>query len=901
MALIAGTRLGPYEILTAIGAGGLGEVYRARDTKLHRDVAIKVLPDLFAGDAERLARFEREARTLAALNHPHIAQVFGVEESGKIHALVMEFVEGDDLAERISKSGRIPIEDALPIAVQIAEALEAAHEQGIIHRDLKPANIKVRPDGTVKVLDFGLAKAFDTGHGQPGHHDAAQSPTITSPFQMSQLGVILGTAGYMAPEQAKGKPIDKRADIWAFGCVLYEMLTGKRPFAGEDVTDTLAAIVRADPDWSALPADTPLHTRRLLARCLVKDAKQRLRDIGDARIGLEETIAGGARGDEPSPSSRPRNATSARWLAAMVPLVVAAAALGWWMRQTPQPGLVRKFELASDGVQQSLGIAPVIAPDGSGVAYVSNGRLMIRQLDQLAARELAAPTGGVEGLFWSPDGAFVGYAAGRRLWKVSRGGGSGTAICGLPETGRVLGASWGADDAIAFSVWRGSLYKVPAGGGTPAVLLALNPATETDFHDPRFLPGGRDLIYVVHPRDAPVRQVEVLRGAARTVLFDAGADAVSEAGYSPTGHLVFTRSGNNTGLWAVPFDLAGMKVSGTPFPIAAGGAGASVAADGTLAYVAVSVGNELDQLVWVDRSGRTTEAIGDPRLAIADPALSPDGQRVAFTADDNDNRDVWVHDLARGSASRLTTGPERESDPAWGPRGDVLLFARVPRTNSLMARIFARNVNEGTEERPLVDGRFPRLAPDGRLLVYTNVVTGTGALSLARLPEGSGPVVPVPWPPGSGGEERGGAISPDGSLIAYASSETGHLELYLRGFPDGRGKWPVSADGGRLPRWARDSGELFFMGGTGPSDRSLMVVPVRRDGPSVIVGKPTALYKDPEISTRMVTPGFDVTADGQRILTVKRAEQKDGRTASAPTGPRLVVVQNWVAEFAQKR
>jgi WD40 repeat protein len=895
MALSPGARLGSYEILSAIGAGGMGEVYRARDTKLHRDVAIKVLPDLFATDPERLARFEREARTLASLNHPHIAQVHGVEGT----ALVMELVEGEDLAERIARAGAIPIEEVLPIAHQIAEALEAAHEQGIIHRDLKPANIKVTDDGTVKVLDFGLAKALAPADaGSPGTRQSVEnSPTITSPFQMSQLGVILGTAAYMAPEQAKGKPVDKRADIWAFGCVLYEMLTGKRPFVGEDVTDTLAAIVRAEPDWSTLPVRTPGAIRELLRRCLEKNPKRRLRDIGDARIALDDVIEGAGRADiSASPSGR--RGVSPLWFVAMIPLVLAATATGWLLKRSPAPQPLRKFELTAEGLKRALAVAPVIAPDGGSLAYVSNGRLMIRQLDQLTPRELAAAEDGlVEAPFWSPDGAFLGYGSGRKLWKVSRSGGDSVVICGLPESGRMLGATWGADDTIVFSAWRGSMYRVSARGGTASVLLEMNPATEIDFHDPHFLPDGRGLLFIAHPKFGPIHQVQSLTGGARAVVFDTGADAVTESSYLPTGHLMFTRTGTNSGIWAVPFDLSRMKVSAEPFLVAAGGASASAAADGALLYVSVSRGNELEQLVWLDRTGHTVETIGNPRPTISDPTLSPDGKRVAFAAQEADNVDIWVQDLSRGGAMRVTSGPEPEVEPAWSPRGDLLAFARVPRTNALQARIFARNVDEGTGERDLVEGRMPSLSPDGRLLVF---MSPDVMLKVARLPDGSGPATPVDWTPASK-NERGGEVSPDGRLLAYVSAESGRPEVYLRGFPDGQGRWPVSTDGGREPHWARESGELFFLGGTGPSDRWLMVVTVTRAGAAVSVGKPTALYKDAEVTFRTVAAGFDVTSDGQRIVTVKRAPSKDPRRTIGDDAPQMILVQNWVAEFAKTR
>lgn len=891
MPLTVGTRLGPYEILASIGAGGMGEVYRARDTRLDRDVAIKIVPELFATDPDRLIRFEREAKTLASLNHPNIAHIHGIEGADIVRALVMEFVDGEDLAQRIAR-GPIPVEEALPVALQIADALEAAHDRAVIHRDLKPANIKVRDDGTVKVLDFGLSKALDPRWSTP---DLANSPTLTSPA--TQLGVILGTAAYMAPEQAKGKTVDKRADIWSFGVVLFEMLAGRSPFAAESVTEVLAHIVSRDPDWMLLPADTPPTVRHLLKRCLERDPKRRLRDIGDARFALEEGV------NRSVAAAVPAAAPTRGWysLVAFAALggVLMAVGAAWVLWPAPSDRPLRKFELPLDGLQVSLGTAPIISPDGRSLAFVANGSLHVRHLDQLASQPLASAADGsdVSTPFWSPDGAFVGYVGEKKLWKVPRTGGERAAICSLPASGQIVGASWGADDVIVFAAWRDALYQVSSRGGSPTVLLQ-NDASEIDFHDPHFLPDGRHVIFVVHPKAGAVNKVEMLHAGVRTTLFELGDATVVAPHYSPTGHLAFSRGGSNSGVWAVPFDLSNFATTGEAFPVAAGGFRPSVGADGTLLYVATSPGTDVAQLAWVDRRGRIIEPVGSPREAIHHAVLSPDGRRIAFSVQENENADIWIHDLARAVSQRFTSSPEFEVESAWSPRGDVLTFVRVLRSNSLQGQIVVKRLDDETSERVLGDGRSPDLSPDGALLMFTNPIEGMGRLGLVRI-GGDGAPTPVNWP--GGPDERDGVISPDGRLIAYESSASGQFEVYVRSFPDGRGRWQVSADGGRDPRWARASGELFYVGGSGPTERVVTSVDVRRTGRTVSIGTPRGLFKGSSaILSGRFFGSFDVSADGRRLLMVTRADSKPGDAVTASVEPRLVVVQNWFAEFAKR-
>src|SRR4051812_12032723 len=605
MSLSPGIRLGPYEIVALVGAGGMGEVYRARDPKLQRDVAIKVLPALFARDPERLARFEREARTLAALNHPHIAQVYGVvdlpTEAGG-HALVLEFVDGDDLAQRIAR-GPVPLDEALPLAAQIAEALEAAHEQGIVHRDLKPANIKARADGDVKVLDFGLAKALAAA--DPAARDVLpdaieNSPTITSPFQMSRVGVILGTAAYMAPEQAKGKPVDKRADIWAFGCVLFEMLTGVRPFAGEDVTDTLAAIVRGEPDWSLLPADTPPALRILLRRCLTKDRRERLPDIGAARLELKDAQLPGATRDAAQARAAPPRRAMLPWALLGAVMLASIAALWFGLRSRPAPDtrVYKSVILPPGPLSGAPALRMQISPDGRRLAFVAadeSGRmqLWVRPLDGFAAQPLTGTTNAAAP-FWAPDSRRIGFSADGKLKKVDTRDGTVTTIC---AGGLAPPATWNADDVILFSPIGGGISRVAAEGGTPVPVTRLG-AGERVHIAPFFLPDGRHFLFTAGRSEAGRAGVFVgsLESPDTVRLLDLSTNTM----YSDR-HLLFMR---DTTLMAQPFDPGTATLSGAPMPIAEGvqinmatGTGAfSVSQSGVLVYqTGTSAGT---QLTW---------------------------------------------------------------------------------------------------------------------------------------------------------------------------------------------------------------------------------------------------------------------------------------------------------------
>jgi serine/threonine-protein kinase len=592
MSLDSGTRLGPYEIVALLGAGGMGEVYRARDTTLGRSVAIKILPAAVATDADRLARFAREATTLASLNHPHIAQVYGFERTGDMRALVMELVEGEDLAQRLTR-GAIPLDEALPIARQIAEALEAAHDAGIVHRDLKPANIKLRSDGTVKVLDFGLAKALDPAGRDSGGalisgatvaRDPLHSPTMASPGAMTGMGVILGTAAYMAPEQARGKAVDRRADIWAFGVVLFEMLTGRLAFHGDTISDTVAAVLTRELDWRAMPPATPESVRGLLRRCLDREPRRRLQAIGEARVVLENP---GATRFTAGTCSRPRPGLAdarRRRRGRRRPLWrrLAGAAFPGTTREA-----VRKVDLAVTDLDANSGRAPAISPDGSRVAFVAGGRLHVRRLDSLDITEL--PDSDEVGYSsWSPDSRHLAYVRRGRAWKVSTEGGAPTELGPVPpDMAGSASSVWMSDGQVVFA---GSdtigLWTVPAaGGGSGREMLALDRSDETDFHEIAALPDNRGLIFTVHRRNRQPDMIAALAGGSRKVLLEIPGESLRYPVYSPTGHLLYERETTNPGIWAVPFSLQRLETTGAPMLVVSRGRTPSLGADGTLAFV----------------------------------------------------------------------------------------------------------------------------------------------------------------------------------------------------------------------------------------------------------------------------------------------------------------------------
>ena len=900
MALTSGVRLGPYEIAAPIGAGGMGEVYRARDTRLNRDVALKVLPDTFAADPDRLARFRREAQVLAALNHPNIAAIHGLEETGGgVSALVLELVEGPTLADRIAQ-GPIPLDEALPIARQIAEALEAAHERGIIHRDLKPANVKVREDGTVKVLDFGLAKALE---GEPAAADVSQSPTLS--VAATRAGVILGTAAYMAPEQARGKAVDRRADIWAFGCVLYEMLTGRRAFGGDDLTDTLAFIITKEPDWSTLPANCPDAIRTLLKRCMEKDRQKRLPHIGVARIECAEGFAGVAPAQ--AAAIRPKGVASngrVAWSLAAV-FLAAAIAFGVTAFRTPERtdlGVITRFVVnLPTGEQFSNTGRPAVAisPLGTHIVYSANGRLDLRALDQLER----VPVRGTEGNpsdgtssrhpFFSPDGQWIAFWQSGQLKKVSVTGGAPVTICAATIP---FGATWGTDDTILFGAGPDGISRVSAAGGTPEVLITVDAGQSA--HGPQMLPGGRAVLFTLRPQggawDESQIVVQSLDVDDRKVLIDGGTDAR----YVPTGHLVYALQGT---LLAVPFDVDALEVTGGPVPLVeniarpgleqTGAAHFSVSADGTLVYIpdaAGAIGNPRGTLVWVDREGRE-EPLTAPARAYGLPRLSPDGQRIALEVQD-EQRDIWIWHLTGETLTRLTLNPAQDQSPVWTPDGRRVIFSST--RTGVLDLFWQLSDGTGAVERLLesVIAQFPTsVSPDGTKLVVRRGLQG-GDLMLLPL-QGERRLEPLVQ---TRFQETNAEISPGGRWLAYESNESGRPEIYVRPFPNvNDGRWQVSAGGGMRPLWARSGQELFYL----TPDFVLMRAPISST-PVFKSGNPVKMFDASAYSPRR-GPGrtYDVSPDGRRFLMIKPSTEGAQQTRPPDS---VIVVQNWFEELKKR-
>ena len=891
MALAPGSSVGHYRIVGSLGAGGMGEVYRAHDTKLGREVALKILPDAVSADAERRARFAREARALASLNHPNIAQVHGFEDGEPTSALIMELVEGEDLSGCIRR-GAIPYDEALAIARQIGEALQAAHDRGIVHRDLKPGNIKVREDGTVKVLDFGLAKALDqgSGSGDQGSGNLSHSPTITTPA-MTLQGVILGTAAYMAPEQAKGRVVDKRADIWAFGCVLYEMLTGRKAFAGDDVSDTLASILKSDVDWNGVPPQAV----RLIRKCLEKDPKYRLHDIGDAWDLLDEQAAR----VEPAPSR-------SSWLPWALAALFAVSTIGVvslrLLEPPPSPPPSARF-LILPPVRQDFGIYLSLSPDGRRLAFTSgqgggavSATLWVRDLESLEARPLPG-TENSSSPFWSPDGKFIAFADGATLKKIEVSGGSPQKIADAP-TAVGMGA-WNKDGVIVFGTrGLGPLYRVPASGGTPVPLSSINELQADRGHSfPVFLPDQKRVLYVrLSGRDdvegVYVRSIDDKPdqdSGARLLRVTLGPLAIADHGQGR--QLLFIRDGT---LMSQPFDADRVQLSGDAQPVAehVGSAGSfAFFASGAdvLAYrTGTSTPVNAEQLTWHDRKGNELSRIGEPlpvSTGTFSVAIAPDGRRAAVMISQVLAPDLWLVDLERGLPTRLTSSEAPDTAPVWSPDSRRLAFRSSLAGNSAFD-LYWKDVNGTAEETPiapkLTPGQPSDWSPDGRFILFTRA-PDPSSVDIFALPVEQKLVQPILQTPFA---ESAARLSPDGRWMAYISNESGQNEVYVRPFTvaaDGKAsvgaKWRVSTTGGVVPRWRRDGRELFYRSAAG----DFMAVDVDAAGETIQTTLPRRLF--PAI------PGvhaWDVTADGQRFLISNPL-----RSTAAPVADPITVVLNW--------
>jgi Tol biopolymer transport system component len=906
MPLTPGTSLGPYRILSALGAGGMGEVYRAQHIRLGREVAIKVLPESMADSPDRRSRFEREARVLGALNHPNIATLHGLEDCGDQTLLEMELVAGETLAERI-RSGPLPPVEAISIFKQVAEALEAAHDQGIIHRDLKPANLKITPEGRVKVLDFGLAKALEL---ESRSAEAAQGATFAT---RTHDGMIFGTAAYMSPEQVRGKPLDRRTDIWSFGCMLYEALTGGAPFEADTISDTLAAVLKEDPDWRALPA-APLGLQRLVRRCLKKDPRERLHDIGDARLDLEEALTESAALTVPLPGrgswriSR-RHAALAGLLAAAT---IAAIAAAWGAGRHTRPEAPRRFVVpVPAGYVLERGPEPsfVLSPDGSRVVFVAlqpggGTQLFLRPLNRFEATPIPN-TQGASAPFFSSDGRWVGFHASGALHRVSTEGGPPLKIADTPA---VWSAAWGADDHIVFATAIGSngLRRVSADGGTPEE-LTLPKAEEGELQHafPQLLPGGERVLFSILTKEGWQPAVLSLKTREWQALRRV-TPGHTPAHFAASGHLMYAQA--NGGLVAVPFSPARGELTGSAIPLLEridmrqGGSPFAISPAGTLAYLPARTELPRRALVMVDREGRATP-LPAPRGPYLHPRLSRDGSRLVVGIESETGGDIWIHDIERGTRTRLTSGG-LNGFPLWGPGGSQITFQATASPGRFS--LFALPAHGGIPE-PLL-GDPPREESGALAGAMASLLPGT----MPR-PGTASPHVPMSWSPDgeflafderkSGAQRdvwvltRGGdpapfvltafdewspTFSPDGHWLAYVSNETGRHEVYVQPYPGPGAKWPISTDGGTEPVWSPDGGSLFYRRG-----EQVVMVPVQTT-PEFSAGVARVLFEGP-FEVLDGARNYDVAPDGQRFVMIRRD--------ASDVPQRFHVISNWFEEL----
>jgi serine/threonine-protein kinase len=890
MALTAGTKLAHYDIIEPLGKGGMGEVYRAKDQKLGRDVAIKMLPEEFAQDSDRVARLEREAKLLASLNHPNIAAIHGLEEANGTHFLVLELVEGDTLADRLTH-GPIPVEESLKLVLQIAEALQAAHERGVIHRDLKPANIKITHDGTVKVLDFGLAKARDVESS--GAKGLSNSPTMRTAG--STLGMILGTAAYMSPEQAKGNPVDRRTDIFAFGCVLYEMLTGKRAFEGEDVSDTLAAVLRAEPDWTALPADLPPVIRTLVQRCLEKDRRQRIADISTAGFLIKE------RRQMPATLLHPNATRWPVWKSAVPVLIAAIAALAiiaiavWSFRPSTPLTMTRfSFTLGEDQQFTNTGRhAVAISPDGTEIVYVANQQLYLRSMSEIEARPISgiqlAP--GVTTPVFSPDGRSVAFVSVGTLKRMPLTGGAPVTISELG--GGIFGMSW-EGDTILLGLGNRGIMRVSANGGTPEPMIAVK--DDEVAHGPQMLPGGRAVLFTLATGTADDRWerakivVQTLGSGERKILIDAGADAR----YLPTGHLVYARGGV---LFAVPFDPGRVEIAGTSVPIVegvrrsvvasnTGAAHFSVSNTGSLIYIPGPASTALDprDLALRDRKGMV-QTLKLPARPYESPRFSPDGRRVAVGTDDDKEAVVWIHELAGTSSPRRLTLGGRNRFPIWTADGERVAF-QSDREGDL-GIFWQRADGTGTPERltrpQQGESHVPlSWSPDGERFLFSVSKGANFSLWTFSLMDRKA----APFGAVESSLLPNAVFSPDGRWVAYESRTGFSRGVFLQPFPSTGERYQISSGG--FPIWSSDGKEIFF---AEPASTGLTVVSITTR-PSPTFGNPTHVPRAGFFAARSENlRNFDIAPDDNRQIGVVDAGE---------TQPQIRVVLNWFEELRQR-
>ena len=858
-----GQRVGDYRVTGLIGEGGMGRVYRGVDVRLERKVALKVLPERLAGVEEHAARLKLEAQVLASLNHPNIGAIYDVEELGDQRVLVLEYVEGSTLAERLS-IGPIPIVEAAEIALQIAEAFDVAHDRGVIHRDLKPANVMLTPTGTVKVLDFGIAR---TVHplAAPGR-DLSPVPGVDQ--ALTEAGHVLGTIAYMSPQQIRGRPADRRADVWAFGAVLFEMLSGKRPFRGSDRAETLARILERPPSWADLPRGTPAILRGLLERCLDKNSRTRLQGIGEARVMLERFLAdptGEAAASRPA-ERRSRRVASV-WIAAALALTGLA---GWSLgrARTPEREPARQIPLPlEDGA---------LSPDGRHLQFIRDGSIWVLSLADGLERPIDGTLGALN-VFWSSDGSQLGFRRDDILWRVGVDGAAPRQLVTLPR-GVYYQAAWTPDDRIVFSMPLG-LYEMSATGGVARSVLERDATEEPPFRDPVALPSG-GVVFA----QAPLARLQLFRDGERRTLVELPGEQLRYPRYSPTGHLLFARG---TDLWAVAFDERAGETTGEPFMLLASADGGHPAPDGSL--VVVRQRRRSSRLVWVDREGRVVERVGRPQLDISAPRLSPDGVHAAASGVEGERRQIWIYDLAAGTRAPLTVSDDGAQDfPFWSPDGEQVGYTaeRQGRTRLLVRRVDGTGTPRTFDEGPGGGGVVGAFSPSGTHLIYQrrDELTGADIWSVPLVGDANPRAVIQ-----TDQHEGDATLSPDGELLAYLGGRTGFPEVFVTTYPAGRGRWQISLDGGREPRWSADGRELFYW-----DDAELMAVRVMRDGDVPVFSAPTRLFGVD--GTRLLgREYYDVAADG-RFLMVE-IEPRDFAEPAA----RAYLIEDWVRSLGADR
>ncbi|MHC5109087.1 MAG: serine/threonine-protein kinase [Planctomycetota bacterium] len=890
MKLEVGASLGSYEVVSPIGAGGMGEVWLARDTRLDRDVAIKLLPETMTENPERVARFEREAKLLASFNHTHIAAIHGFEDVEGSRMLVMEYVEGETLAHRLQQ-GPLEIEEAMSTARQMAEALEAAHDKGVIHRDLKPANVMIRPDGTVKVLDFGLAKAMTE---ESVGNTATNSPTITANY--TRPGVVLGTAAYMSPEQARGRPLDKRTDIWSFGIIFYECLTGAQLFPGETATDSMGAIMHKEPDWSLLPTNTPPMIQLLLRRCLTKERKKRLQDMGDARVEIEEAI------HDPTSSSlglaqlavedhgrvRSGRKSSLGLILAFLLGGVIVAGLVVMFTPKPEPLAVRRFEIASDMEPRN----PSISPDGTMVAFASDETIYVRKLDTLETRTLWDPGEGksVSNLFWSADSQWLAAQVNFTIWKISIASGNAIKIA---EEQAAFAGSWTDDGFILLASFKdGTLIKIPANGGEPRPILK-KLDTELHIHAGWPLPDGRGVLFVPHAIGEDANTLCVLTPEGERQELYKSAHEIGFYMYSHTGHIMYGQDKAPKGTWALPFSLNDLKVTGEPFLVLPGFDKFSVSRAGDLIYNKGEPNAGGKNLVWVDKTGNVLGKIGPTLFGAMSPRISPDGEQVAVAAEGLDENsgsspvDMWMVNVRRGTAMPLAVEKGMQRPLQWSADSKRIAYSSMTQGFTKMA-IRARQADGSGESEILIDDALEgTLARDWSYAVFSTGAIGDDVWIVAQTP-GDDSTRTVfqrseDW-------DMSPTLSPGGDLVAYVSGDvmSQRGSVFIRPFPDGEGRWQVTMEHAWATHWSPEGDFLYFVTTNG-DERNMVQVPVAVENGRVDIGDPVELFS---LKGNRLQE-FDLSPDGERFLMLQDVVTSNEEKPEEG----IVVIENWYEEF----